>query len=168
MHSKCPWWYSPWVLEVDEIKRVRFAGHPGEGDGTLSWKTPWTEAPGGPQSMGSRRARHSWAHTHTHTHCQASALTSRALREEQGGPKAKTLPANTPDPITALRLLPLLSPVVPFTMNWSYPELGLALPQSLRFGSSWNSAQYSASSQGSGPRPDLPWQKAEGRWGMPA
>ena len=28
---------------------------------TLSWKTPWTEEPGGLQSMGSRRVSHNWA-----------------------------------------------------------------------------------------------------------
>ena len=25
---------------------------------TLAWQVPWTEEPGGPQSMGSRRVRH--------------------------------------------------------------------------------------------------------------
>ena len=28
---------------------------------TLAWKTPWTEEPGGLQSMGSMRVRHDWA-----------------------------------------------------------------------------------------------------------
>ena len=28
---------------------------------TLAWKLPWTEEPGGLQSMGSRRVRHDWA-----------------------------------------------------------------------------------------------------------
>ena len=28
---------------------------------TLAWKIPWTEEPGGPQSMGSLRVRHNWA-----------------------------------------------------------------------------------------------------------
>ena len=28
---------------------------------TLAWKIPWTEEPGGPQSMGSLRVRHDWA-----------------------------------------------------------------------------------------------------------
>ena len=28
---------------------------------TLAWKIPWTEEPGGPQSMGSWRVRHDWA-----------------------------------------------------------------------------------------------------------
>ena len=39
---------------------------------TLAWKIPWTEEPGGLQSMGLQRVRHNWAththHTHTHTH----------------------------------------------------------------------------------------------------
>ena len=29
--------------------------------GTLAWKVPWTEEPGGLQSMGSLRVRHDWA-----------------------------------------------------------------------------------------------------------
>ena len=33
---------------------------------TLAWKIPWTEEPGGPQSMGSQRVRHNWA-TNTFT-----------------------------------------------------------------------------------------------------
>ena len=28
---------------------------------TLAWKIPWTEEPGGPQSIGSLRVRHDWA-----------------------------------------------------------------------------------------------------------
>ena len=31
---------------------------------TLSWRIPWTEEPGGLQSMGSQRVRHDWPHTH--------------------------------------------------------------------------------------------------------
>ena len=38
---------------------------PGEGHGNplqyLAWRTPWTEEPGGLQSMGSQRVRHDWA-----------------------------------------------------------------------------------------------------------
>ena len=34
----------------------------------LDWKIPWTEKPGGPESMGSQRVRRYWAHTQTHTH----------------------------------------------------------------------------------------------------
>ena len=39
----------------------------------LAWRIPWTEEPGGLQSMGSQRVRHDWAHTaHPHTNTQAS------------------------------------------------------------------------------------------------
>ena len=42
----------------------------------LAWRIPWAEEPGGLQSMGSQKVRHSWEHTHssqsifgsTHTH----------------------------------------------------------------------------------------------------
>ena len=37
----------------------------------LAWRIPWTEEPGGLQSMGWQRVRHNWtihSHTHTHTH----------------------------------------------------------------------------------------------------
>ena len=34
----------------------------------LSWRNPWTEEPGGLQSVGLQRVRHDGAHTHTHTH----------------------------------------------------------------------------------------------------
>ena len=32
-----------------------------------AWRIPWTEEPGGPQSMGSQRVRYDWV-TNTHTH----------------------------------------------------------------------------------------------------
>ena len=34
----------------------------------LVWRDPWTEEPGGLQSMGSQRVGHNLAHTNTHTH----------------------------------------------------------------------------------------------------
>ena len=36
----------------------------------LAWRIPWTEEPGGPQSIGSQRVRHDWSHlacTRTHS-----------------------------------------------------------------------------------------------------
>ena len=33
--------------------------------GTLAWEVPWTEEPGGLQSMGSLRVRHDWATSFT-------------------------------------------------------------------------------------------------------
>ena len=36
----------------------------------LAWRIPWTEEPGGLQSMGSQRVGHNWVtNTHTHTYC---------------------------------------------------------------------------------------------------
>ena len=40
----------------------------------LAWRIPWTEEPGGLQSMESHRARHDWA-THTHTHTLSLSLS---------------------------------------------------------------------------------------------
>ena len=34
----------------------------------LAWRIPWTEEPGGLQSMGWQRVRHDWVTNHTHTH----------------------------------------------------------------------------------------------------
>ena len=34
----------------------------------LAWRIPWTEEPGGLQSMGSQRVRHDWAQTQPHMH----------------------------------------------------------------------------------------------------
>ena len=51
---------------------------PGEGNGSLpsilAWEIPQTEEPGGLQSMGSQRVRHSWVYTHTLTHFQRLGL----------------------------------------------------------------------------------------------
>ena len=35
---------------------------------TLAWRIPWTEEPGGLQSMGSQSERLTYTHRHTHTH----------------------------------------------------------------------------------------------------
>ena len=35
----------------------------------LAWEIPWTEEPGGLQSMGSYRVGHDWAHHHQKQHC---------------------------------------------------------------------------------------------------
>ena len=39
-----------------------------------AWKIPWTEEPGGLQSMESQRVGHDWVHAHTHTHTCPSSL----------------------------------------------------------------------------------------------
>ena len=39
----------------------------------LAWRIPWTEEPGGLQSMGLQRVRHSWEHTHSSQSIAGSA-----------------------------------------------------------------------------------------------
>ena len=51
---------NPWVREIPLEKGM--AAH----SSLLAWRISWTEEPGGLQSMGSQRVRHSWA-THTFT-----------------------------------------------------------------------------------------------------
>ena len=48
----------------------------------LAWRTPWTEEPGGLQSMGSERVRHNWV-TNTYTLFWAHYLTSDQIRLDQ-------------------------------------------------------------------------------------
>ena len=65
----------------------------------LAWRIPWTEEPGGPQSMGSQRVRHDFTHTHTHTHTHTCAHPSVAeTRLPTGAPasRADQSPGRTP------------------------------------------------------------------------
>ena len=53
-----------WALGWEDPLEEEMAIH----SSILAWKIPWTEEPGGLQSMGSQSVRHSWsdlAHTHT-------------------------------------------------------------------------------------------------------
>ena len=56
---------------------------PGEGNGNhssiLVWEIPWTEEPGGPQSMGSQRAGHDWATEHVHKWTQWMAQENKEV-----------------------------------------------------------------------------------------
>ena len=81
-----PWWLSSkesTCNEGDSGSILRSARPPEEGMAThsiiVAWRIPWTEEPGGLQSMGWQRVRHDWndwahrrtracAHTHTHAH----------------------------------------------------------------------------------------------------
>ena len=56
--------FDPWVREIPLEKAM--AAH----SSFLVWEIPWTEEPGGLQSMKLQRVRHDWAteRTHTHTH----------------------------------------------------------------------------------------------------
>ena len=44
----------------------------------LSWRIPWTEEPGGLESMESQKVRHDWV-TNTFTFFQTIALVSKSL-----------------------------------------------------------------------------------------
>ena len=56
---------------------------PGEGNGNhssiLVWEIPWTEEPGGPQSMGSQRAGHDWATEYVHKWTQWMAQENKEV-----------------------------------------------------------------------------------------
>ena len=48
-----------------------------------SWKIPWTEEPGGLQSIGSQKVEHYSAHTHTHTHKGRTLVMGLVPLEEE-------------------------------------------------------------------------------------
>ena len=55
--------------QEDPLKEKR-ATHPS----ILAWRNPWTEEPGGLQSMGGTKSQtqlSTYTHTHTHTHAHA-------------------------------------------------------------------------------------------------
>ena len=53
-----------YLKQLEKEKDPKISRRNGEGIGThrstLAWKIPWTEEPGGPQSMGSLSVRHDW------------------------------------------------------------------------------------------------------------
>ena len=76
------WWGT--CLPIQETKEmvVQFPGWEGpleEGKSIhpsiLAWRIPWTEKPGGLQSMGSQRVRHKWLSTHACSHMSGSWWT---------------------------------------------------------------------------------------------
>ena len=63
----------------------------------LVWRIPWTEGPGGLQSMGvaESRTRLSNSHTHTHTHTQETKGSAGILQTVAGGlEEGENLPTN--------------------------------------------------------------------------
>ena len=48
----------------------------------LAWRIPWTEEPGGLQSMELQRVGHDWANTQTHRHTQTHTDTHLASTAE--------------------------------------------------------------------------------------
>ena len=72
----CYYYLQYWILEKE------MATH----SSILVWRIPWTEEPGGLQSMGSHRVRHDWsdvtrAHAHTHTVLNTGTFSSRLLHD---------------------------------------------------------------------------------------
>jgi len=63
-------------LDRDDPLEEKMATH----SSVLFWRIPWTEEPGGLQSMGSQRVGHDRAHAHTHTHTHARARTILCLQ----------------------------------------------------------------------------------------
>ena len=53
-----------WSLGLEGSLEKEIATH----SSILAWRMPWTEEPGGLQSMEPQRVRHDWAHTHVHIH----------------------------------------------------------------------------------------------------
>ena len=49
--------FNPWIGKI--LCEEEMATH----SSILAWKIPWTEEPGGLQSMGLQRVRHDWTHT---------------------------------------------------------------------------------------------------------
>ena len=66
-------WLEPWVGE-DPLEESR-ATH----SSILTWRTSWTEGPGGPQSTGSRRVGHEWRALAQHTVMSLKANSSTVL-----------------------------------------------------------------------------------------
>ena len=67
-----------WFLSWEDPLEKEMATH----SSILAWRIPWTEEPGGLQSMGSQRIRHNWAtntHTHTHTQKRQRPWTAKAI-----------------------------------------------------------------------------------------
>ena len=59
----------------------------------LAWEIPWTEEPGGLQSIGSQRVRHDWATEHTHWLSLFSAyVTPTLIRGIHNQPDSKACP----------------------------------------------------------------------------
>ena len=52
--------FDPWVGKIPWRRKWQSTR-------ILAWRTPWTEEPGGLQSIGSKRVRQDWATEHTHS-----------------------------------------------------------------------------------------------------
>ena len=64
--------FDPWVRKISP--RVENGNY----SRILPWKIPWTEEPGGPQSMGHKElgmTEHIHIHTHIHTHTHTQYIS---------------------------------------------------------------------------------------------
>ena len=66
-----------WSLGWEDLLEEGMATH----SSILAWRIPWTEEPGGLQSVGSPRVRHDWATTYGTTQHQRSCLGTLVDRE---------------------------------------------------------------------------------------
>ena len=69
-----------WSLGQEDSLEKEMATH----SSILAWRIPWTEEPGGLQSMGSQRVRHDWTtntHTHTHRHTHRHTHTHPVIQK---------------------------------------------------------------------------------------
>ena len=80
--ARLPWWLSgkesacqcrrrkrTWVqsLDWDDLLEKEMTTD----SSIVAWEIPWTEEPGGLQSMGLQRVRHDWVTEDAYTHCQS-------------------------------------------------------------------------------------------------
>ena len=66
-----------WPLGKEDPLEEGMASH----SSILAWWIPWTEEPGGLQSMGLQRVRHDWlTNTHTYTHTHTFSLSFDILK----------------------------------------------------------------------------------------
>ena len=59
-------WFLDWEDPLEKKMATYFS--------ILAWRIPWTEKPGGLQSMGSRLSDWACTHTHTHTHTHTQSM----------------------------------------------------------------------------------------------
>ena len=45
----------------------------------LAWRIPWTEEPGGPQSIGSQRVRHDWVTNASYSYCKMNFFMNSSM-----------------------------------------------------------------------------------------
>ena len=101
----------------------------------LTWRIPWTEEPGGLQSMGSQRVRGDWAHMNTmhkgEKRVRYVTVRLRGILAPEKGPGEHGVHAVTPVGL-ALPLSPLALPETP--PNSHHPHQVQAAPSQPRPG----------------------------------